>query len=211
MNNPQQPEGWSSLGAKWRSNHGAAERLQAVDIQQVRARAAQFASKIRRRNAIELFACLFVAVVALRMTLFEERRLLIASGVALLVGVFIVTATILLRARSTLAPQLQAPTREFLQHERRELERQAHLLENVWLWYLAPLLPGVVLSISDEVLVAVEHQDQGALALSVVSLVAAISFFFLVGLHNRRAAVQLRARVEGSALPLREPPDTIHQ
>ncbi len=196
MNNPQQPEGWTSLGAKWRSDSSKVDGLHAVDIEQVRARADKFAGKVRRRNAIELSACLVVAMAALWMAIFEERPLLIASGVALLVGVTIVAATIWFRARNVVAPRLEAPTRDFLQHERRELERQAHLLENIWLWYLAPLLPGVVLSIVDELLIAAQHQDQNALALSVMSLAIALIFFFAVGRLNGRAARRLRARVD---------------
>lgn len=196
MSDPNRPEGWASLGAAWRSDDGGVS-FEAVDVDAVRARGATFARRIRRRNAIEVFGCAFVIASGVQIVWTETRPLMVAGGVAIALGATVVAAMLLVRARNAAPPPLDAPTRDILAHERRELDRQARLLERVWVWYLAPLLPGVILICSDELLLAIERGSPYAIVEAAGFFLAALLAFVFVGWLNARSARRLRLRARG--------------
>jgi hypothetical protein len=131
------PQGWDALGASWRADVSARSSFEDVDADVVRARAADLARKIRRRNVRELVAGALGAIAGGWIAYDASSLLLLLGGVAMAVGALTVTAIIVLRARNVSPPPLDAWTREVIAFERSELERQARLLERSWTWYLA--------------------------------------------------------------------------
>ena len=81
--------------------------------------------------------------------------------------------------------------------ERHMFERQARLLHGAWLWYVGPLVPGVVLVLANAYAESVRANPGRAGAAAVVTGgVLALSFAVLGGVAwiNRRAASRLRAQ-----------------
>lgn len=191
------PEGFADLGAAWRSEGDESPSFSDVDVARVRARAEAFSGTIRRRNAAELVASLFVlgfsAVIAARST----SRLGVAAAASLASGVVVVVAILLRRGRPNTPPPPDAPTREVLAFHRAELERQATLLAGAWLWYVGPLVPGIVLVTVDSYAQSVAaHPERAGAAAVLAAGVLALSGAVLVGVAwlNRRAAARLRAQ-----------------
>jgi hypothetical protein len=78
-----------------------------------------------------------------------------------------------------------------LAFHRGELERQRDLLRGVWRWYIAPLMPGLILVCLGPVLAHPEH------AWRALGLFAGILVFFgLIVEANRYAANRLQARID---------------
>lgn len=189
------PEGWDRLGAEWRAP-GAAEPASVFagfDPQEVRARAAAFARRIRHRNVREIVAGAVVVLAGVRIAYRAHTLLVTLGGASMAIGAAFVTASILLRARNLASPPSDAPTRDVLAYERAQLERQARLLERVWVWYLAPLVPSVVLIYADVLSRALA--EGRPLALPLGRALATLLVFVLIGWMNGRAARALRARM----------------
>lgn len=191
------PEGFGDLGAAWRDADLGSDAFADVDLERVRSRAEAFSRKIRRRNAAEILASLFVlgwaALTAARAT----SPLGLAAGASLGLGVVVVAAVLLRRGRPGVQPRPEAPTRAVLAFHRGELERQARLLHGAWLWYVGPLVPGVVLVLANAYAESVRANPGRAGAAAVVTGgVLALSFAVLGGVAwiNRRAASRLRAQ-----------------
>jgi hypothetical protein len=85
-----------------------------------------------------------------------------------------------------------------LAYERAELDRQARLLERVWIWYLAPLLPSIVLLYAEGIQRSLA-QEGGArsagLAIHLTLFAVSLGLFVFLGRLNRRAARGLRERM----------------
>lgn len=186
------PEGWADLGAQWRAQPATTV---AVEIADTRRRAHVFARKILLRNTREAIAALVVIVAGLHIAWDASHTLGRSSGVALAIGALFVLVVLLVRGGNQPAPPSDAPTSVALAHEHAELERQARLLERVWLWYLAPLAPGMCLVSADELRSAIERDDAFAIALSLGWSGLAIAAFVFVAWLNRRAARKLRERM----------------
>jgi hypothetical protein len=189
-------EGWERLGAAWRNEPVGAPPP--IDVAEVRRRADAFARTIRRRNLREIAAGAVVIAGGAGIAATAPARLGQLGGVAMVLGAIAVSLFIALRARNRPAPPPAAPTREVLAHERAELERQARLLERVWIWYLAPLLPSVVLIYADALIRALGRSGPErtvGIALSAGLFGASLAFFVLIGRLNARAAQRLRARM----------------
>lgn len=194
MSDSGYPEGWTSLGQAWRSENQPLEAFQDLDVTKIRARSEKFSRRIQRRNLLELLGGAIVIVLGLNMVWTEIRPLGRLGGGALALGALVVMITLLRRGRNATPPPPDASTREVLSYEQGELERQARLLESVWTWYLAPLLPGALLKWADELVVARGNHDTQGVMVAVVSCVAGLICFFLVARYNVRAARKLRER-----------------
>jgi hypothetical protein len=197
MNEHEQgPQGWAALGASWRGGASAGESgdgsaFDAIDVDELKARSASFARTIRHRNLREVVAGVVVIASGLWIAWTAWSTLVAIGGVAMAIGAASVTTVILLRARNIVPPPPDAPTPEIIAYERAQLERQARLLERVWAWYLAPLLPGIVAIYVDVFLRAPHARPRiGAMFLGT------LAFFVFLGWLNARAARRLRSRME---------------
>ncbi|APR78219.1 Hypothetical protein A7982_03566 [Minicystis rosea] len=191
------PEGWGHWGASFRAASPPAS-FDDVDLDVVRRRAEAFSRRTRRRNAREIAAGALVVLGGIAIATHAPTRLGMLGGVAMALGATIVSLFIVLRARNHPAPAPTAPTREVLAYERAQLERQARLLERVWIWYLAPLLPSIVLIYAESLLRALEGGGPGrnaGIAVAVGLFVATIAFFVWLGRMNARAARKLREQM----------------
>jgi len=135
----------------------------------------QMASRVVARNQRELTACALVAAGSLVAVGLGALPLL--PGVLLALGTVPVAAVLLWVA----PPATDRPPRD-------EMLRQARLLEWVPLWYLAPLVPGVV------ALLVIAGRNGGFRAGLVGVVFAAV--FAAVAWLNRRGAAYLRALAE---------------
>lgn len=193
---PEGPEGWDALGAEWRQDEPTSS-FDDVDPVAVRARAARFARTVRWRNARELAAGAAVALGGVGIAWRASSSFGWFGGVALTAGALVVTATIALRGRNASPPPPDAPAHEVIAFERAELERQARLLERVWLWYLAPFAPSVVAIYAGSLRAAFARPDPtGGIVLAVVLFGVTAGVFFLVARWNTRAARALRRRMK---------------
>lgn len=189
------PEGWDLLGEHWRKDEQRSAFV-AVDPDVVRARAARFARTIRWRNLREVISGHFVVLAGAGIAYHASSPYGRFGGVSLAIGASIVVAVIVRRTRNLLPPPPDAPTCEVMAFERSELERQAHLLERAWLWYLAPFVPSIVAIYAGAARVALSRPEHGG-SLPFVGLlfVATAGVLVLVGWLNVRAARSLRRRM----------------
>lgn len=186
------PDGWDELGAAFReAAAGERDAFVDVDAAAVRARASALARTVRSRNLRETLAAAVVVAAGIRLAWIGKSTLVQVGGVAMALGALVVAFVIARRGGSGPAPPPTAPTSEVVEHERAELERQAELLQRVWLWYVAPLLPAIVAIYVDAFRRAPDGRG------TVVALAAGtVAFLAGVVVFNRRAARALRQRTD---------------
>jgi hypothetical protein len=115
-----------------------------VTLDDIRKRAAKFQSRIHRRNLREYFAAAIVVVVfGLYAWIFPGWMMKTGSVLSIAAALF-VSWQIHKRASAYTPPQ-DSSAMSLLEFHRQELVRQRDALKSVWLWYLAPCVPGMVL------------------------------------------------------------------
>jgi hypothetical protein len=113
-----------------------------VTVEQVRANADKFHSAVRRRNRIEYTAAVFVvAVFGLYIWVFPFPLMQLGSLLIIAAAIFIM-AWINFGASANPIPS-HISFMDYMSRYREELRRQQSALRTVWLWYLAPWVPGV--------------------------------------------------------------------
>lgn len=135
---------WEMMRQQWRSEAPAAP---AVPVDELEARDRKLQSQVRRRDLIETLAAvavgIFFALVA-RDAAVEGNWVALAFA-ALLVGYAAYVPLKLRRTRRQLpVVEHEMPIVEGLAQQRDAALAQARMLEQVWLWYLAP--PGIGLA-----------------------------------------------------------------
>jgi hypothetical protein len=106
-------------------------------------RARHFQRRIARRNFLEYAAALLVCVgFGFYLWKFPDPLMRLGS-VLTIAGILVVVWQLRQRASSRALPGAESalPSRDF---HRAELVRQRDALRSVWLWYVAPLVPGMV-------------------------------------------------------------------
>jgi hypothetical protein len=114
-----------------------------MPLEEIHRRARQFEKRISRRNLREYIAG-GIGIVIFTVYLFIFRDPVARTGSALIIaGALFVLFQIYKRATPGTLPADLALTAS-LEFHRRELVRQRDLLRTVWLWYLGPFIPGIV-------------------------------------------------------------------
>lgn len=114
-----------------------------MPLVEIRRKARQFEKRISRRNLREYIAGA-VGVVTFTVYLFIFPNPVARTGSALIIaGALCVLFQIYKRATPGTLPEHLALTAS-LEFHRRELARQRDLLRSVWLWYLGPFVPGIL-------------------------------------------------------------------
>jgi hypothetical protein len=115
-----------------------------VNVGQIRANANKFQSAVQRRNRIEYVAAVFViAGFGLYLWIFPTPLMRLGS-LLIIAGAIFIMVWIRLRASANPIPS-QISFMDYISRYREELRRQQTALRTVWLWYLGPLVPGLVL------------------------------------------------------------------
>jgi small neutral amino acid transporter SnatA (MarC family) len=113
-------------------------------VEELRAKAAQFQSRIRWRNLREQVACLVVVGMSGAMFVNRPETVFRVSSALMIAGAIYV-AWHLQRAGSPPTPPVEMARTDGLSFYRSELMRQRDLLQGIWKWYLGPLIPGPAL------------------------------------------------------------------
>jgi hypothetical protein len=115
-----------------------------VTVEQIRANAGKFQSAVRRRNRVEYAAGVLV-VAGFGSYIWIFRTPLMQLGSLLIIaGAIFIMAWIHFRASAQPIPP-HISFMDYISRYREELRRQQSALRTVWLWYLGPLVPGLVL------------------------------------------------------------------
>jgi hypothetical protein len=137
MAKPEKPDVKAIWGAQ-------AVEANLVTVEQIRAKADKFQSTVRRRNRIEYAAGVFV-VAGFGWYIWIFRTPLMRLGSLLIIaGAIFIMAWIHFRVSASPIPS-QISFIDYISRYREELRRQQSALRTVWLWYLGPLVPGLVL------------------------------------------------------------------
>jgi hypothetical protein len=115
-----------------------------VTAEQIRTNADKFQSAVRRRNRMEYAAGVLV-IAGFGSYIWIFRTPLMQMGSLLIVAATIfIMVWIRFRASAHPIPS-HISFMDYLSRYREELRRQQSALRTVWLWYLAPFVPGFVL------------------------------------------------------------------
>lgn len=108
-------------------------------VEELRRNAQRFQRRIRLRNALEYAACVLVVLGFARYFVIFPSPLMRAGSVLIIIGTLLVAWQLRRRASNVHAPE-EMSTLDF---HRQQLVRQRDALRTVWVWYIAPLVPGM--------------------------------------------------------------------
>lgn len=165
-----------------------------MSLDEIRRKAAKFQKRISRRNAREYMAG---AAVVILMTSFIIRSSFAVerAAAALCIAGIVYAMYRLHRLGSAQSAPADLGLTSSLQFHRRELERQRKLLQNVWPWYLAPLMPGLALFVISTVVINPGHLKHPGIAATAFAIAAALVFYAIACL-NERAALRLQRSID---------------
>jgi hypothetical protein len=157
-----------------------------MPLEEIRRKARQFEKRIRRRNLREYIAG-GAGIIIFTVYLFIFKSPTARAGSALIIaGMLCILFQLYKRATPGTLPADLALTAS-LDFHRRELVRQRDLLRTVWLWYVGPIVPGIVVFG-----MGVKPAHGSA------SLLNAVPFFTILGVVlwlNYRAAQRLTRQI----------------
>jgi hypothetical protein len=193
---------WAGLGAAWRDQPAPAAAP--LDVAAIRRRVDRLAWRIRLRNGLEWAACAGLVILGVQTatkmdSLPSALVWLCMSGL----GVW-VAAVLWRRGRNLPAVAAGAATREYLAHERAQLQRQHALLSSVRRWYLGPIFAFVVFFYGLALVARLRSPEGlhgGALLHWCASFAGQVAFFAWIDFANRRAAKKLAARLAALGEP----------
>ena len=130
----------SALKNAWKHQPAAPLVLENAELEK---RASRFQRTVRIRNAVEYGAGVLVMLVFLWYAWQFPGVLMRTGSLLTAAGVGVVLWQLHRRASARAMPAERAGL-SCLDFHRAELERQRDALRSVWRWYIAPLVPGVV-------------------------------------------------------------------
>jgi len=163
-----------------------------VSVEIIRQRAGKFERKILWRNVREYLAAL-IAAVPLGYFLVTAQDVLARVTFGLLIAGLLWMVVQLHRKGSVRSMPTEVSTLTSMQFYRMELERQREAVKTVWSWYLAPLIPGLLVY---TVWSAIRSPRPAAwLGLALMDAVIA-GMFYVVWKINLRAARCLERMID---------------
>jgi Flp pilus assembly protein TadB len=157
-----------------------------MSVEQLRLRAGKFEKTIFWRNAREYVAALIV-VLYFAYELLKWPNVLTGIGFGLIIAGMLYMMWQLHRKGSSRTMPAELASAAGLDFYRRELERQRDLVQGVWWWYLAPLVPGLVVIFVAMALTNPHHLPHHYWFLAGYGLVVALAFIFVWKLNERAA------------------------
>jgi hypothetical protein len=114
-----------------------------MSLEEIRTKAGRFEKRIHNRNLRE-YAGAALGIAWYTFYIFKFHDPLVRTGAALVIaGVLYMVVQLYRRASAGALPADLAVTAS-IEFHRRELVRQRDLLRSVWRWYVAPMVPGLV-------------------------------------------------------------------
>jgi hypothetical protein len=173
----------------WQSQPVVARHFSPEEMQRMNE---QLQSKVRWRNARE-YAGGALAIAASGWFAWHAEHLGERLGHGLIIaGVLYVCAQLRVRGSARALPD--ATARECVAFQRAELQRQHDLLRGVWRWYLAPLVPGLMVLFASHAAVAAAVRPLLVLPVALAALFTA-AVFVVIGKLNLGAAARLREQI----------------
>jgi hypothetical protein len=165
-----------------------------MSIAEVHAKASTFQGNILGRNLREYGAATIVVLFfAYRFAYTPDP--LIRTGMALIIaGTCYLTWQLHLRGSSRELPK-EAGLTSYIDFQRSQLIRQRNMLNNVWSWYLGPLLPGLVVMLAGIARVTAGHVPHMWLLMALY-LGVIIAVFGAIDLLNKRAARSIQRQID---------------
>uniref|UniRef100_A0A7V4XRT1 Uncharacterized protein n=1 Tax=Acidobacterium capsulatum TaxID=33075 RepID=A0A7V4XRT1_9BACT len=198
-------DSFDAVRAAWRSG---SEESYIVSVEELRARAKQLSTSVRRRNLAEYCAAAVVAVID-GYYFVHFGGLLARAGSALMLAAIAWIVWHLHQHGST--GSMPAQAQRSLDFLTGELIRQRDLLRHVWNWYLLPLVPGMTLFLLGL------HAIKGAGGAPLVSerailhtVAACVIGFALIAFANNRIADELQRQIDHLS-SLKADPDANHE
>ena len=158
-----------------------------IALAEVHARALKFQRRVRFRNIREYLAAAFVLFFFTWTAATVADPIRRAGAILMVAGVLYVVWHLYRWGSS------REVTGDCLEFHRRELERQRDLLQNIWRWYLGPMIPGLL------VIMLAGFHDRGSRTHTwfvIVYLLLGALLFYGVGRLNQRAARRLQRQIE---------------
>jgi hypothetical protein len=184
------------LGSLWRNQPTSA--LPPLTTDALRERSARMAKGVKRRNLREAIAgSLGIAAVSW-FGVFSSPNVLSRVGCAMLVvGQVFVLAVLWRRGQPRPAPPVTASTAEHLAHCRAELVRERDLLGSVWVWYIAPIVPGLLVWLAGLMIAVSPHAPAAwTWSTTLITVACGAGTFALIGRANRRASKRLAREID---------------
>lgn len=163
-----------------------------LTVAQLHRRAKNFQRKIKIRNSIEYIAGLIVIFAFARyIVIFPYVVVQLGSAMSILATLFVLYQ--LHRRGSARWLPTESYGRPYIEFMHAQLSRQRDALNSVWLWYLAPFLPGMVVfrwGVETEAALSA-HFATGWLANIAIGAV-----FFGIAVLNRFSAKGLQKKID---------------
>jgi hypothetical protein len=170
----------------WRSQH---TKGFSMSIDQIRANATKLQRNVKWRNTGEYVGA-FVAVVLFAFQFWRSEDPLARVGCGLIIaGVLYIAWHLHSRGSWRQLPEDMGLSSS-VEFQRRELERQRNLLQGVWRWYIAPMIPGLA------VLIAAGWRKTPKHEFITLFAIAAAAFFVIIAKLNARVARRLQNRID---------------
>ena len=169
--------------------------VQTIDLATLKTESSKLDRRVRRRNTLETAAAAVVAVWFGYGALTAETMLGRVGHAEIVLSALWIAFWLIRRGSPEKAPPPEATTTAFIEHRRRQLERQIELLRKVPLWYIAPLALGLLLVYVDGLSRILSDPTPAALAVAV--LVGMLQILVCAGVvyWNLRAAAALKAEL----------------
>lgn len=168
-----------------------------VTAEEMRLRAAAFQRKVRGRNIVEYVASAFVVVVFGWYATWPKPAtpLWPIANIMIIVGVLVVVWNLHRLARASVPPA-GADATSLIDFQRAEFTRQRDALKSVWLWYIGPIVPGVILWLVAKGIDLAPANPTGALIGLVGMALIATLVFGLIILLNLLGAARLQRMID---------------
>ncbi|OYX48500.1 MAG: hypothetical protein B7Y90_09865 [Alphaproteobacteria bacterium 32-64-14] len=168
-----------------------------ITADEMRARATVFQRKVSRRNLVEYIASAFVIVVFGWYATWPvpATPLWPIANIMIIAGVLLIVWNLHRLARAN-APPPAASAASLIDFQRAEYVRQRDALKSVWLWYIGPVVPGLILWLVAMGMGAPGHTPVRTLgSLAGTAVVAALVFGGII-LLNLLGAARLQRLIE---------------
>ena len=165
-----------------------------MSLDEIRRRAGKFQRRIWWRNAREYVAFAIVVIVFGYYIKWIPNAVARVGSVLTIAGALYAAYQLHRRASSEATPAGGA-FEHCLGFHRRGLERQRDALENVWSWYLGPLIPGLAVFIAGTA-VAVPIPIRYRVLTAALSFAFVGGVFWLVAKLNQVGAHKLQIKID---------------